>query len=117
VATVALGEFGPILRLGLRQILAEAGCLVLADGATARELADLLCGSEVDAVLLSLDIAAAATAAPALARRHPRTRVIECSADRPVMRLRAGGAGAIELALTVDGLTKAVSGATSNAWQ
>ena len=102
---MALGEFGPILRRGLRAVLADAGCLVLADGATAAELAALAAGRRIDAALLDLD--SPADDASALARRNPRIRVIECSADRTVMRLREGRR-ATELALTVDSLRTSI---------
>ena len=105
MTTVALGEFGPILRLGLRAVLADAGCLVLADGATAAELAALAAGRRIDAVLLSLD--APAGDASALAHRNPRIRVIECSADRAVIRLREGHR-ATELALTTYSLRTSI---------
>src|SRR4051794_9691293 len=95
MVTVALGEFGAVLRLGLRAVLADAGCRVLADGASGDELAALLRSRRVDAVLLSLD--AATGDGPRLARRHPDARVIECSAERPVMRLRSGGRRAVDL--------------------
>jgi hypothetical protein len=80
---VVLADFGAILGVGLRTVLAEAGCVVVGDLSSA------------DAVLLDLDSPTCATRARTLLETHPEMRVIACSADRPAMQVftPAGGDG------------------------
>jgi hypothetical protein len=72
---VVLADFGAILGVGLRTVLAEAGCIVVGDLPSA------------DAVLLDLDSPSCAMCARTLLEARPEMTVIACSADRPAMQV------------------------------
>ena len=82
--SVVLGEFCCVLRLGLRSVLAERGCRIVAEGARHDALRAAVAGG-VDAVLLDLDAPGCIDEARWLLAQRPGVRVIGCSAARPAM--------------------------------
>ncbi len=81
-----LGEFGPILRLGLESVLGELGWRVVVD-VRERDLRAGLLAAEPAAVLLDLDAPTCADDALRLLARRPGLRVIGCSARRSTLRV------------------------------
>jgi hypothetical protein len=104
--SVVLGEFCAVLRLGLREVLAEHGCRVVADGARGRQLRTL--ARRADALLLDLDAPPSAAVAARLASAHPRLRVIGCSARRPAMCVYTAQGPGEERPLDAPGLVAAI---------
>lgn len=83
---VLLGDFGAIVRLGLREVL-EEGQLLVAEEAPADEILDRLVVTLPDAVVLDLDIAHTPELAQRITHRFPALTVIACSSKHPEMRV------------------------------
>lgn len=83
---VLLGDFGAIVRLGLREVL-EEGQLLVAEDAPADEILDRLVGTLPDAVVLDLDVARTPELARRISDRFPALTIIACSSKRPEMRV------------------------------
>ena len=96
------------MRLGLRSVLAEAGCRVVVDGARDDLLNQLLFARSIDVILLDLDTPTCVRAAAHIAAQH-RVVVIACSADQRVMRVFAATEAASDQELTVAALAGAVT--------
>lgn len=86
MARVLLGDFGAIVRLGLREVL-EEGQLLVAEETPATQILDRLVRSLPDAVVLDLDVAGSADLAMRISQRFPSVTVIACSSKRPEMRI------------------------------
>jgi hypothetical protein len=106
--TVVLGEFCAVLRLGLTVVLAEGGCRVIADGASAESLRSAVAAG-ADAVLLDLDAPTCADDALRLLAGSPGLRVVGCSAERPAMRVFQRSGALDERALEVPELLAAIA--------
>lgn len=83
---VLLGDFGAIVRLGLREVL-EEGQLLVAEEAPAHEILDRLVGSLPDAVVLDLDVDHTPDLANRISTRFPALTIIACSSKHPEMRV------------------------------
>jgi len=101
--SVVLGELGTILRAGLRVVLTDAGCVLVAHPALA------------DAALLDLDAPAVGERARTLLAAWPGLVVVGCSAERPVLRCFGPAAPPGERALSVGTLLDAVG--LAPAWE
>lgn len=86
MARVLLGDFGAIVRLGLREVLEEGQSLV-AEEAPANEILERLIGTLPDAVLLDLDVDDTPELARRISQRFPAVTIIACSSKRPKMRI------------------------------
>lgn len=86
MARVLLGDFGAIVRLGLRDVLEERQALV-AEDAPADEILARLVGFMPDAVVLDLDVADTPHLAQRICERFPAVTIIACSSQRPEMRI------------------------------
>lgn len=96
-AFVSMGEMGPILRLGLQDVLGRDRITVVADP------------DEADVALINLDSGMCREHAAVLLARFPGLTVIACSARRPAMVvLRAGMRGG-ERPLTAAALRATIS--------
>ncbi|MBW3605395.1 MAG: hypothetical protein KY460_10900 [Actinobacteria bacterium] len=83
---VLLGDFGAIVRLGLREVL-EDGQLLVAEDAPADEILERLVGTLPDAVVLDLDVAHTPQLARRISERFPAVTIIACSSKRPEMQI------------------------------
>ncbi|MEY2570437.1 MAG: hypothetical protein QOE63_787 [Acidimicrobiaceae bacterium] len=85
MARVLIGDFNPVMRLGLRELLIEAGCEVVAEDATDHgDLVDRLARSLPDVLVLDLedeDVARAVSVA------FPSIKVIVCATSGESMRI------------------------------
>lgn len=107
---VLVGEFHPLVELGLRRVLSDEGCCVVRDPrAISRRVVDDV---RPDAVIVDLDDPAASSAAEGLVADYPGLPVLECSSSTP--RLRVFPAyqfgKSYDVPLTIDGLIRAVAG-------
>lgn len=84
---VLIGRFGPVARMGLRELLDDQEVEVVAEAQLA--LGIVSCVSEVrpDVVLLDLDDEAALGTAEEITSEFPAIKVIACSCEEPVMRV------------------------------
>lgn len=110
MTTVLVGEFPPIIGLGLQHVFAEEGCHVVRSG---RPFASATIDDvRPDAVVVDLDDAGASSAAEQLVDRYPGLPVVQCSSSTP--RLRVFPAykfgKSYDAPLTVRRLIEAVSG-------
>lgn len=105
-SVVVLGELCAVLRLGLREVLSERGCRVVAGGASGRALRSALRGA--DAMVVDLDAPGCEREAVRLATRNPGLNVIGCSARRPAMRVFTAAGGGEERPLEVATLVAAI---------
>ena len=85
---VLIGEFGAIFRAGLADLLAEAGCDIVADhrpvnGGILEQLVD----QQPDVVLLDLDNPGTEAVSRALSSFFPALTVIACSSAELQMRV------------------------------
>ena len=85
MARVLIGDFNPVMRLGLRDLLTEAGCEVVAEDATApADLVDRLSSSLPDVLVVDLDDEQLARA---VSVAYPSIKVIACAASGQSMRI------------------------------
>lgn len=85
---VLIGDFGPIVRIGLRELLETNRLEVVADrqpplsGVIAR-----VTDARPDVVILNLDEPDTPVIAERISTTFPAIKVISCSPDEPVMRV------------------------------
>ena len=86
---VLIGQFGSIVRLGLRELLeSEDGCDVVAEENGDDRVLDRLLYALPDVVVLDLDDEpGAAQLVNAITSGFPAVTVIACSSQRPAMRV------------------------------
>jgi DNA-binding NarL/FixJ family response regulator len=84
---VLLGQFGGIFRVGLADLLTEAGCDVLPDRPASTALLDRVVSEAPAVVVLDLDTLDADDTARLLANRFPAMTVIACSSVELTMRV------------------------------
>jgi hypothetical protein len=87
VVRVLLGQFGGIFRVGLADLLREAGCDVLPDGPGPGALIERVVSEGPGVVVLDLDGAGTEDTAELLTRRFPAMTVIACSSVGLTMRI------------------------------
>ena len=84
---VLIGEFGAIFRAGLADLLAEAGCDIVADDPPADGILEQLVDERPDVVLIDLDSPGAEDVSRALSSTFPALTVIACSSAELQMRV------------------------------
>ena len=84
---VLLGQFGGIFKVGLADLLREAGCDVLPDGPNSAALVDRVVSDAPAVVVLDLDGHGSEETARLLATRFPAMTVIACSSVELTMRI------------------------------
>lgn len=84
---VLIGEFGAIERLGIKELLDQEGCEVVAEEPTSDGLIERVLSALPDVVLIDLDGNGGAEIVEALTKRFPAVKVIACSSERPVMKV------------------------------
>ena len=82
---VLIGDFGSVLRLGLKELLDEEGFDVVAESTVSLGTLDRLVQSLPDIVVLELE--AGVGLATRIARDYPAVKVIACSSVEPRMRI------------------------------
>ena len=87
MARVLIGEFGAIVRRGLKDVLAEGGCEVVAEDTTDQVLLDRLVAAFPDVVVLDLEAADGDELAHQVCAVFPAMKVVAFSADEPTMRV------------------------------
>ena len=105
---ILLGGFGPIARLGLREIFDQPAVEVVAECEPGRVMTFLAAGS-ADVVVLDLDAPSTDQLARTVAARHPAVTVIACSVDQSLIRVypRTGSGHAYYRGLTPAALAEA----------
>lgn len=96
-AFVSMGEMGPILRLGLQDVLGRDRITVVADP------------DDADVALINLDSRTCREHAAVLLARYPGLTVIACSARRPSMVVLRPGMRGGERPLTAAALRATIS--------
>lgn len=86
---VLIGEFGSIVRLGLRELLeADDGCDVVAEDSGTQAVMDRLLDALPDVVVLDLDDGnGAATLVEEITTDFPAVKIIACSSEQPRMKV------------------------------
>ena len=84
---VAIGAFGAIARLGIRELLHEEGFDVVAEQSPGASMLERLTEARPDAVLLDLDSEECLPTAVWISASFPAVTVIACSADEAAMRV------------------------------
>lgn len=84
---VLIGDVGAIVRLGLRQLLADEGNNVVLESSGAEAVLDMVVEALPDFVLVDLDEDGHADLASQLAVGFPSLTVIACSTLEPTMRI------------------------------
>jgi hypothetical protein len=87
VVRVLLGQFGGIFRVGLADLLAEAGCEVLPERPASTALLDRVVSEAPGVVVLDLDGRGTEEDARLLTDRFPAVTVIACSSVDLTMRV------------------------------
>jgi DNA-binding NarL/FixJ family response regulator len=89
VKRVLIGQFGSIVRLGLRELLEnEDGCDVVAEESGEDEVLDRLLAALPDVVVLDLDDEpGAAHLVRTITSGFPAVTIIACSSQRPAMQV------------------------------
>ena len=87
VVRVLLGQFGGIFRVGLADLLREAGCDVLPDGPADGAFVDQVVSEAPAVVVLDLDGDGTDDTARLLTERFPAMTVIACSSVELTMRI------------------------------
>jgi len=85
VPRVLIGDFGSVLRLGLKDLLDEEGLDVVAESSVSLGTLDRLIESLPDIVVVDLD--AGGELAARIAHDFPAVKVIACSSVEPLMRV------------------------------
>lgn len=83
---VLIGDFGAIVRLGLREVLTDRQMLV-AEETPANMILERMVGTLPDAVVLDLDVDGTTGLANTITERFPAVTVIACSSKTPKMRV------------------------------
>ncbi len=83
---VLIGDFGAIVRLGLREILDEEGLTLVAEESPGQELMCRFLESRPDVVVVDLDEAGLRSARE-IATSYPAVKVVACSSDQPTLRV------------------------------
>ena len=83
MSRVLIGDFNPVLRLGLRDLLTDAGCEVVADDLT-EGVVDRLSRSLPDVLLVDLDDVELARS---ISVAFPAVKVIACGRSGDTMRI------------------------------
>lgn len=90
MARVLIGRFNPVMRLGLQELLQEAGCELIGEGGSdghdlaEHDLIDLLGRTLPDVLLVDL---ADEGLARSISVAFPSIKVIACAASGPSMRI------------------------------
>jgi DNA-binding NarL/FixJ family response regulator len=85
---VLIGSFGPVARIGLRELLDAAGLETVAEAISiGQPLMALMSEARPDVVILDLDDAPALAMAFEITSTFPAVKVIACSSDEPAMRI------------------------------
>jgi AmiR/NasT family two-component response regulator len=108
VQRILVGGFGPIARLGLREILDQAAIEIVAECEPGLVMT-FLAAVPSDVVVLDLDASDTDQLARTVAARHPAVTVVACSVDRSLMRVypRTGSGHAYSRELTAAALAEA----------
>ncbi|MCP3993685.1 MAG: hypothetical protein GY722_01270 [bacterium] len=83
---VLIGDFGAIVRLGLREILDEEGMTLVAEESPSQELMCRFLESRPDVVVVDLDDAGIRSARE-ITESYPAVKVIACSSNQPTLRV------------------------------
>jgi hypothetical protein len=89
---VLVGDFGPIARAGVRDLLLDLGLRPLS-GDGARDLLAQVADLYPDAVVIDLDSGHATATAAEVSGRYPGVTIVACSAERPVMEVKPAWGG------------------------
>lgn len=84
---VLIGDFGMIARMGLRDLLADAGLEVVAESEATEEIVARVNDVRPDVVVLDLDDEATPAVAGLIASEFPAIKVVACSSHEPVMQV------------------------------
>ena len=85
---VLIGDFGSILRIGLRELLASHHVELVADAPSPPcGIIGRVTDARPDVVILDLDSPDAPVVAQRISTTFPAIKVISCSSDEPVMRV------------------------------
>ena len=84
---VLIGDFGSIVRIGLRELLASDEVEVVADAEQPLGVIGRVTEARPDVVILDLDSAETSITAQRISTTFPAIKVITCSSDEPVMRV------------------------------
>jgi DNA-binding NarL/FixJ family response regulator len=84
---VLMGDFGAIVRLGLREVFDGEGLDLVAEEAVTGDILERLVEALPDVVMLDLDTEGVEALAVRIARQFPAVKVIACSSVRPTMRV------------------------------
>jgi len=108
MSRVLIGAFSPVMRLGLRDLLTEAGCDVVADDQDGRGLLDRLSCTLPDVLLVELDDV---DSAQAVSVAFPAIKVIACAPNGESMRVfpRFHRGESFVTAMTIEQLIEASS--------
>jgi DNA-binding NarL/FixJ family response regulator len=88
VRRVLIGDFGSIIRIGLRELLVSSEIELVADAEQpASGIIGRLTEARPDVVILDLDNPDTPTTAQRISTTFPAIKVITCSPDEPVMRV------------------------------
>lgn len=87
MARVLIGEFGAIVRRGLKDVLVEGGCQVVAEDTTDQILLQRLVDAFPDVVVVDLDRADQDALVHQVCAVFPAMKVVAFSADQPTMRV------------------------------
>lgn len=87
MSRVLLDDFEPMLRLGLEELLAEAGHEVVGDEPAATSLLDRAQAAAADIVIVDAQRPTAPETLRALTRSCPASVIISCSSKTAVMRV------------------------------
>jgi DNA-binding NarL/FixJ family response regulator len=115
-ARVLIAAADPLVRRALRTVLAEAGFDVVADTASASEIAIAIAERDPHVALIDviLEDGDGLETAEVIARQSPQTRVIVLSASdddtKAVRALRAGARGYLRKDIELEALPRAVEG-------
>lgn len=84
---VLIGDFGSILHIGLRELLASHHVELVADEGAPSGIIGRVTDARPDVVILDLDSPDAPVVAQRISTTFPAIKVISCSSDEPVMRV------------------------------
>lgn len=87
MARVLLGDFGAIIRLGLRDIVDDEDRSIVAEETASGSILELLHTTLPDVVVLDLDSADSDELARRITADYPAVKVVACSSARPQMRI------------------------------
>ncbi|MDQ3735380.1 MAG: hypothetical protein M3400_15530 [Actinomycetota bacterium] len=87
MARVLLGDFGAIIRLGLRDIVDDDERSIVAEETASDGILERLHTTLPDVVVLDLDAADSTRLAKRIAADYPAVKVVACSSARPQMRI------------------------------